>query len=245
VVDSTDQLKILSKTPRTIDPGRYLVYLSPVALYDILGILSWGGFGLKDHRTKQSTLLKMVEEDARLHPDVTILENTDDGVAPNFQGAGFIKPAQVELIGGGCFRNCLASPRSAKEYGVPTNGASAWEAPESVEMSAGKLPRAEVLDELRDGVYINNVWYLNYSDRPACRITGMTRFATFWVEGGKIVAPLNVMRFDETIYRVLGENLVDLTAERDFLLDPETYEGRSTQSGRIPGALVEDFAFTL
>jgi len=73
----------------------------------------------------------------------------------------------------------------------------------------------------------------------------MTRFATFWVEDGKIKAPLNVMRFDETAYRVLGENLLGLTKERDFMPDPHTYDARSTASARLPGALVKDFAFTL
>ncbi len=73
----------------------------------------------------------------------------------------------------------------------------------------------------------------------------MTRFATFWVEHGTVQGPLNVMRFDETLYRVLGENLVGLTAERELILDPESYFGRSTQSGRMPGALIEDFTFTL
>ena len=75
--------------------------------------------------------------------------------------------------------------------------------------------------------------------------TGMTRFATFWVENGEIQAPLNAMRFDETLYRLLGENLLGLTAERDFLLDPSTYHARSTSSFRVPGALVEGFRFTL
>ena len=94
-------------------------------------------------------------------------------------------------------------------------------------------------------MYINNLWYLNYSDRTACRITGMTRFVTFWVEHGEIQAPLNVMRFDETLYRLLGDKLLGLTAERDFLLDPSTYHARSTSSFRGPGALVEGFRFTL
>jgi len=107
------------------------------------------------------------------------------------------------------------------------------------------MSAAEVLRRLDTGVYINNVWYLNYSDRAACRITGLTRFATFWVEQGVIQAPLTVMRFDETLYRMLGENLLGLTAERDLLLDPSTYYARSTSSGRTPGALVQDFTFTL
>ena len=245
VASPAEQLAVLQRLPHTIPPGHYRVYVAPAALEDILHTLAWGGFGLKDHRTKQTTLLKMVEEGTRLHPGVTLRENTRDGVAPNFQGAGFIKPDQVTLIEAGVFRNCLVSPRSAKEYGVPTNGASAWETPQSLEMAAGDMPRQEVLQRLDTGVYINNVWYLNYSDRSACRMTGMTRFATFWVEHGVIQAPLNVMRFDASIYRLLGERLLGLTTERELILNPSTYHQRSTGSSRVPGALVDDFNFTL
>ncbi|GIX49526.1 MAG: Zn-dependent protease [Candidatus Tectimicrobiota bacterium] len=245
VAEAAAQLELLRRPPRTIPPGRYRVYLAPAAVYEILDLLAWGGFGLKDHRTKQTTLLKMVEEGVRLHPAVTLVENTRDGVAPNFQEAGFLKPDRVTLIEAGAFRHCLVSPRSAQEYGVPTNGASAWEAPESIDMAAGDLPRAEILQRLDTGVYIGNVWYLNYSDRAACRITGLTRFATFWVENGVLQAPLNVMRFDESLYRMFGTHLLGLTAERDFILDPTTYHQRSTKSGRVPGALVDAFTFTL
>lgn len=242
---ATEELAVLAKAPRTIEPGAYRVYLAPTALTEILALLGWGGFGLKDHRTKQTTLLKMLEEGARLSPQITLQENTADGVAANFQSAGFLKPDRVMLIEAGKLGDCLVSPRSAKEYNVPPNGASGWEMPASLDLAAGTIPEHEVLNQLDTGVYINNLWYLNYSDRPACRITGMTRFATFWVENGTIQAPLSVMRFDETLYRMLGENLLGLTAERDFLLDPSTYSARSTNSVRLPGALVEDFRFTL
>ena len=245
VAEAAEQLDVLSRSPRTIRPGRYRVYLAPAALYDILQMLAWGGFGLKDHRTKQTTLLKMVEEGVQLHPAITIRENTRDSVAPNFQEAGFVKPDHVTLIEAGTFHDCLVSPRSAKEYDVATNGASNAEAPESIDMAAGAIARDDILQRLDTGVYINNVWYLNYSDRPACRMTGMTRFASFWVEGGSIQAPLSVMRFDESIYRMFGDHLLGLTAERDFILDPSTYHQRSTDSSHLPGALVEDFNFTL
>ena len=76
-------------------------------------------------------------------------------------------------------------------------------------------------------------------------MTGMTRFATFWVENGVIKAPLSVMRFDETLFRMLGDNLIDLTAERDLIMDSTTYQARSTESARLPGILVGEFSFTL
>jgi predicted Zn-dependent protease len=137
------------------------------------------------------------------------------------------------------------SPRSSREYGVATNGANAGEVPESLDLAAGSLAGAGALEALGTGIYVGNLWYLNFSDRAACRLTGMTRFASFWVEGGRIRAPLNVMRFDDTVYRILGDNLEALTRERDLIPDADTYGARSTVSMRTPGALVRDFALTL
>jgi predicted Zn-dependent protease len=242
---AVEQLEVIAHLPQTITPGRYRVYLAPAAVHDLVGILGWGGFGLKAHRTRQTSLLKMLEGEARFADGVSICENTRDGIAPNFQEAGFLRPDQVVLIETGQLRDCLVSPRSAREYDVPTNGASDHEAPESVDVSAGTLPTEEILKQLDTGIYVNNLHYLNYSDRPACRTTGMTRFATYWVEGGQIQGPLNVMRFDETLFRMLGENLIGLTAEREMILDSGTYFQRSTDSARLPGALIEDFSFTL
>ena len=240
-----EQLAVLAHPSKALEPGRYRVFLSPSAVSEIMGTLCWGGFGQKDHRTKQTTLLQMIEGSLQLHESVNIQENTIDGVAPNFQDAGFIRPDRVELISKGCFGNCLTSPRSAKEYDVPTNGASAGESPQSLDVAAGDLPTQEALARLGTGLYINNLHYLNYSDRANCRMTGMTRFATFWVENGEIAAPLDVMRFDETLYRLFGTNLMGLTIEREMMLDPSTYGSRSTFSARVPGALVEDFTLTL
>lgn len=245
VEEAAAQLEALGRPPRTIPPGNYRVYLAPAAVADILDMLAWGGFGLKARRTKQTVLLHMTESGRRLHPEVTLRENTRAGVAPNFDAAGFIKPDRVTLIDAGGLGDCLVSARSAREYDVPTNGAGSGEAPESMDMAAGQVPGQQVLAQLDTGVYVNNVWYLNYSDRASARLTGMTRFATFWVEDGAIQAPLNVMRFDESIYRMFGDNLLGLTDERAFLLDGSTYRRRSTGSSRVPGALVRDFTFTL
>lgn len=242
---SAEQLTVLRQPPRRLTPGRYRVYLAPAALWELMAILGWGGFGLRAHRTKTTPLLKMIEEGARLHPSVSLSEHTAGGVGPDFQEAGFIKPPRVELIAGGAYRDCLVSPRSAQEYGVATNGASSGESPTAIDMAPGALPEARVLTELGTGIYVGNLWYLNFSDRVACRATGMTRFATFWVERGVIQAPIEVMRFDETVYRMLGEQLVALTAERELILDPGSYFQRSTDSAHLPGALVDDFTLTL
>ena len=239
------QLTLLGKESKTIAPGRYRVYLAPVALADFVGMLNWGGFGLKSHRTRQSSLLRMATDGVRLHDSVCLRDNTLDGVAPNFQEEGFLKPDEVKLIDSGAHADCLVSPRSAREFGVETNGAGGGEGAASLDMAPGDMAAADILERLGTGVWINNLHYLNYSDRPACRITGMTRFACFWVEAGQIVAPINVMRFDETMFRVLGDHLLGLTSEREMILDAGSYGGRGTASARFPGALVADFNFNL
>ncbi len=236
-------LELLAKPPVTIKPGRYRVFLSPSALNELMELLNWGGFGLKSHRTQQTPLLKMIKEGVNLSSKVSLIENHAAGLAPAFNAAGFIKPDTVTLIADGVYRECLANPRSAKEYDVEVN--CGIEHPQSLELAGGELHQDDVMKVLGTGVYISNLWYCNYSDRNHCRITGMTRFACLWVENGKPVAPLGVMRFDESVFNILGENLVDLTEEHEHIFDTNTYGKRSETSSRLPGALVDDFAFTL
>jgi predicted Zn-dependent protease len=239
------QLARLGDAPMTLKPGQYRAYLSPSALKEVLDMLCWGGFGIKSQKTKQSCLQKMIEDDARLSPMVSIRENTGNGLSSAFQQEGFIKPGRVDLIDDGALKGSLISPRSAQEYQLPTNGANLWETPESLDMAGGALKRSDALKALDTGLLIGNLWYLNFSDRTACRMTGMTRFATFWVENGEIKAPLNVMRFDDTVFRMLGSNLEALTADPELLPSADSYGERSVQSTRLPGALIRDFALTL
>ncbi|NIR31574.1 MAG: hypothetical protein GWN84_20140 [Gammaproteobacteria bacterium] len=241
--EAREHLRVLERSPRTIPAGRYRAYLAPAALREILQMLAWGGFGLKSHRTAQTPLLKMVREGRRLHPSVTLRENRRAGLTPRFTLSGHIKADELVLVENGRYRHCLVSPRSSKEFGEPVN--SGAEFPEALEMAGGDVPAEEVLARLGTGLYVGNLWYCNYSDRNDCRLTGMTRFACFWVEDGEIRAPLNVMRFDDSVYRLLGENLLGLTREREWFLDTHTYGSRSTGSIRLPGAVVEDFTLTL
>ncbi len=243
---SARQLKALEREPINLSPGDYRTYLAPRALEEL--ILLWaqsGAFGLRAHETRQTPLLKMIVEGATLSPFVTITEDTAHGVAPNFQSAGFLRPDEVPLIVNGAYAQTLVSPRSAQEYGVPTNGAVAYEYPQSLAVAPGTIPTDAVDDALDSGLFVGNLWYTNFSDQAACRTTGMTRFATFWMDGGEIVAPVNVLRFDDTAYHLLGDHLEGLTDTSEVLLNPATYERRSTDSARLPGALVGAMRFVL
>jgi len=244
VEDAARALERLEAPVRAIAPGDYRAYLAPRALDELTGLLAWGGFSARARATRQSPLLRLEHGEA-LSPKLTLVENSAEGIAPGFQAEGFVKPARVTLIAGGRLADPLVSPRSASEYGLACNAANGSEAPESLDVAPGALDAGNVLGELDTGLYISNLWYLNYSDRAAGRITGMTRFATFWVESGRIVAPAGPMRFDDSVYRMLGANLAGLTESRELLPDPSTYGERSTASARLPGALLSSLRITL
>jgi len=73
----------------------------------------------------------------------------------------------------------------------------------------------------------------------------MPRFATFWVENGRIQAPVDTMRFDDSLFDFLGANLEALTREPELLLPNGTYGARQTGSMALPGALLSRFTLTL
>ena len=102
-----------------------------------------------------------------------------------------------------------------------------------------------MLKALGTGVFISNLHYLNYSDRQDCRITGMTRFACWWVEQGELVAPIGVMRFDDSLLRMFGDGLVALTSHAETVPDSSTYGARQLGAVTTPGAIVEGFRLTL
>jgi predicted Zn-dependent protease len=240
-----ERLGLLARPARSLTPGRYRAYITPSAMEEMAGMLCWGGFSGRALETRQSCLFRLREGAAELDPSVSFVENTAEGIAPAFQDGGFARPAAVPLVGDGRMVGSLVSPRTAREFRLPTNGANSSETPESLEMAPGKLAESDALAALDTGLHIGALWYLNFSDRPACRVTGMTRFASFWVENGNIVAPVDVMRFDDSLYRLLGEQLVGLTAERELVVSSDTYRARNVSSMLLPGAVVRDMAFTL
>jgi predicted Zn-dependent protease len=239
------RLALLSGPSHTLEPGRYRAYLAPSAMEELAGLLCWGGFSGRALATRQSCLFRMQDGAAALDPAIAFAENIADGIAPAFQDEGFARPDNVPLLAEGRLVGSLVSPRTAKEFALETNGANTAEMPEALDMAAGNLPLADTLAALDTGIYVGNLWYLNFSDRPACRVTGMTRFASFWVEHGKIVAPVNVMRFDDSVFRLLGDHLVGLTSERELIVNSDTYRARNVGSMRLPGAVVSEMAFTL
>lgn len=243
-IDSQRQaLAILQKPAKQLAPGNYRAYLAPSALAELLQLLGYEGFSLRELRTCQSPLLKLAQGSRHFNPAVSMHDDRGAAYEPLFSDEGFILPASVPLIDNGEFADALADARSAREYGESVNAAD--EVPDSLAMLPGDLANGDILTALDTGLYINHLWYANFSDSNNCRMTGMTRYACYWVENGQIQAPLAVMRFDDSLYRLLGDHLEAITRERQFMHSADSYGERSLASMHLPGILCSELKLTL
>ena len=245
ISSSKKKLELMAKESIKIKPGKYKTYIAPAGVSDIIDMFSWGGVSEASLQQKDSAFLKMRNENIKLSPCFTLKEDFSSGMVPRFNSQGEIAPESLSLIMKGALENTLVSTRSEKEYGVKTNYASEGESLRSPKVALGDLEENQILKKIDKGVYLSNLHYLNWSDRLGGRITGMTRYACFYVENGKIVAPIENMRFDDTIYNIFGEELSAVTDFDQLIPDVGTYDGRNLGGNHCPGILLNNFSLTL
>lgn len=245
LADSKQLLQRLTQAPKAISRGQYRTYLAPAAVDDLLSMFSWGGVSEAALQRGQSALGLLQRQEKQLSPAFWLTETFESGLVPRFNEWGEIAPVKLPIIEAGKLVNTLISSRTAKEYGKTANGAAGSESLRSPQIAPGNLAAPEILKALDTGLYVSNLHYLNWSDRPNGRITGMTRYACFWVEQGEIVAPIENLRFDESLYRCFGNCLLDFTDFLEFIPRVGTYGQRSLGGTLVPGMLVDQFTYTL
>ena len=240
-----DLLEKLKRPTVNVKPGQYRTYLAPRAFADVLGMMGWNALSAAAWKQGRSPFKKLVGREAHFSPLLSFGENFGLALTPRFNSQGEVSESVLPLMQAGELRTLLVSSRTAKEYGLTGNAADEGEAPRALDVACGTLVEQDILKAIGTGLYLSNVHYLNWSDPVSARVTGMTRYACFWVENGEIVGPINDLRWDESLYDALGSKLLALTDWAD--IDPacDTYYTRALGGSRVPGALVEGWTFTL
>lgn len=243
--EAKHQLAMMARPAKTIERGQYRTYLAPAAVAELLHMFSWGGVGEADLQQGNSAFGLLRQGKRQLSPKFTLRENFEQANMPRFNDYGEVAPLQLPVIQQGQLVNSLVSSRSAKEYKLSSNYASRGEHLRAPEILPGTLAADHILASLDRGLYLSNLHYLNWSDHPNGRVTGMTRYACFWVENGEIVAPIENLRFDESLYHCFGDGLIDLTDFQETIPEIDTYDRRGLGDSRVPGVLVKGFTYTL
>lgn len=235
-------LPVLAREPHRPTPGDLRTYLAPAAVAEIVTMLSWGCVSEAAVQQGESPLRLARRGERTFSPAFSLSEDFSHGDVPRFNELGELSPERVPLVEAGALVGTLVSTKTAKEYGVTSNQASPGETLRAPTIAGGALASADAMRTLGTGVFASNLWYLNWSDQPKGRITGMTRYASLWVEDGAPRAPLAGMRFDDTIFRIFGTELEGLT-EPSMVPDNMSYDFRNLGGARVPGVLLRALAF--
>ena len=248
--DASHQLKLMDKPKVELKPGKYRVWFEPHAVADFVDMLNWNGVSESSLRNGSSSLLKMRNDKVKLSDKFSLDESFDRKSTAPFNSRAEVSD-NVNIIKNGTLQTTLINSKTALEYGLNSNYAedvNSWGMGEYLRaplMHGGDIKLDARLKRLGTGIFISNIHYLNWSDNLGGRITGLTRYACYWVEDGKMIAPIKTMRFDDSFYNFFGKNLEGVG--EDVLSRPviETYDGRNPGETTCPGILVNDFELTL
>lgn len=238
------QTKALRKKPVQIPSGNHRCYLAPAAVAELISMLSWQGLSEASMQQGTSALLGL-RNGKSFSPLFNLKENYSQALVPRFNDDGELAKSEIPLIEQGMLKQTLVNARTASEYSLTSNAANSSESLRATDVAPGDLESDEIIPTLGTGIYIGNLHYLNWSDPVNARITGMTRNACFWIENGETIGPINDLRFDDTLYNMLGENLIAVGDQQELIANIDTYERRSLGGANVPGLLVDNVAFTL
>ncbi len=238
--DAVDSMK-----PETIPIGYYEAIFKPEAVSTFTRFLGFLGFSAKAYQDGYSFLTDKIGSplfDEKL--TITDMGRSIDtfNVSP-FDGDGLPK-GDLRLVNGGvaenlCYDNYTALKDGTESTGhaMPKYGRGFYRGmplPMNQYVEPGEATVEDMIEETERGVYITRLHYVNPIRRDKAVISGLTRDACWYIEDGEVKHPIKVMRFTDSVLRVLGEI--------DSLGGLSTVE--KTASATTPAIKVAKFRFT-
>jgi PmbA protein len=206
-----------NQRPGPVDPGEYEVVLSPYAVQEMVGYLSYIGFSALAVEERRSF---MRFDERLMSPSVHIRDDCADPVGTPFPfDAEGVSTRRITFIDGGTCRDVVHDTATAIRAGVTSTGHSLPQ-PNTIGpwathlvMDPGTASVAELIAGVRRGLYVTRFWYVRVVHPLRTVITGMTREGTFLIEDGRLGPPVRDLRFTQSIVEAL-DRVVGISRER-------------------------------
>jgi len=237
VIDKAER----NQNAQPVEPGDYEVVLEEYAVAEMLEFMSFMGFSALAAQEERS-FMRLGERITG--ENVSIWDNALDpsGLPVSFDFEGVPKQ-RVDLITRGVARGLVYDQLTAQRAGRQSTGhglpAPNTEGPFAVNlfMEPGTTAKAELLSDIKRGIWVTRFWYVRIVHPKASIITGMTREGTFLIENGRITRPVKDLRFTQSILDALNGTLA---LSRTTKLQIGEYIGAT----RVPAIRLKAFAFT-
>jgi predicted Zn-dependent protease len=214
-----------------VDPGTYPVVLMPLAVGEMVEMLSYMGFGAKDVLNGESFFV-----DRQGKPVAAPIVSTVDDVAhPRSLGPAFdmegVWRQRVAIIDGGVANQPVYDTRTAAEAGTTTTGHASGSQeygpyPANLHIVPGDQTTDGLVAGIERGLLVRRFWYVNVVNQRETILTGMTRDGLFLIEDGAVKRPVHNLRFTQNVLDGLsgcsgvGADLACLSSGGGSLLAP-------------------------
>jgi len=204
----------LAKAPRSGEAGKFDVVFAPLlfgSFIDWAGVMASAFYVQAGFSMYAGKLGKSVASEK-----VTILEDPTASMNGRrfFDDEGSPTKKNV-LVHKGKLKTYLHNTSTARLMKTKSTASAGVTVPHPSNMilEAGDWKHEELLEELRDGLYLTNAWYLRFQNRLTGDFSTLPRDGAFRVKDGEIVASWRGIRVSENLLR-LFQNVKALSRER-------------------------------
>lgn len=190
--------------PADLDPGTYPVILEPAATADLVQRLAYSMAARsadegRSFLSKPGGGTKLGER--LLDEAVTITSDPASPDAPDtlFGPDGVPKRRTV------WFERGVAKTMSYSRFWAQKMDCEPVPFSFNLSMAGGTVPIEDMIREVKRGILVTRLWYVNVVDPRTLLCTGMTRDGNFLIENGKITQPALNLRFNESPLSALSK----------------------------------------
>jgi predicted Zn-dependent protease len=193
--------------PIRLAPGTYEVVMEAKAVASMLLFPAWLGFNGKAHA--EGTSFAHLGE-AQFDRCIDIWDDATDprSLGRPYDAEGTPK-RRVDLVRQGVTVGLVHDRRSAAKAGVePTGSSIGSEAfggyPGDLFLGGGDQSLEQLVAGVRHGLLVTDLWYNRILDPKTQVVTGLTRNGLFLIEAGEVVAPVQNLRYTQSIVGAMG-----------------------------------------
>ncbi|PCN51220.1 hypothetical protein B6U99_00290 [Candidatus Geothermarchaeota archaeon ex4572_27] len=170
-----------------VEPGRHDVIMAPLAAANLLGHCARLASAYYVD-AGSSPFAEMLGRQVA-SPELTLYDNPQEDNSPAAKPFDdeAVETRKTVVIDGGSLRTYLHNSRTALRHGIESTGHAGFVVPRphSVFVTPNR-GFEELLEELRQGLLITNLWYLRFRSLRAGDFTAVTRDVVYAVSGGEV-----------------------------------------------------------
>jgi PmbA protein len=209
----------LAKTPEKLESGKYNVIFDPLAIANLLGLV---GRSSSAFIVDVGVSFLRGKFGKRVGSDKVTLE--DDGRIKNGYGSTMfddegVPTQKTTIIEKGILKNYLHNTSTAKKYNTKTTGNAGLIAPSTTNiiLKEGKSSKEKLFDEVKNGLYITNVWYTRFQNYLTGDFSTIPRDGIFLIKNGEIVKSIKGIRVSDNLQRIL-ENVISISNKPEWIM---------------------------